>query len=192
MAKRNFASLFLIAVTGISLAPAASFAQPATGNADGCTILAELVYTQVVSSGLSRPGGFAAVPETLSRDEMTVCHETTRVTSEAFTAALVQMNIYVTWSGYPGNSGDYCYSHYLSQCYPERDPLDAFATIAESVFLRDTWRAVQNTVGQKMTNRLASDTARFNAGEIRSSLHDSLARYTTGTLQDYQLVFFEH
>ena len=192
MAKSNFATLFLTAMTGIWLAPATSFAQSATGNADGCTILAELVYTQVVSSGLSGPGGFAAVPETLSRDEMTVCHETTRVTSEAFTAALVQMNIYVTWSGYPGSSGDYCYSHYLSQCYPERDPLDAFATMAESVFLRDTWRAVQNTVGQKITNRFASDTARFNAGEIRRSLHDSLARYTTGTLQDYQLVFFEH
>lgn len=192
MAKWNSALFSLIAMAGISLAPATSFAQPATGDTDGCTILAELVYTQVVSSGLSGPGGFAAVPETLSRDEMTVCHETTRVTSEAFTAALVQMNIYVTWSGYPGNSGDYCYSHYLSQCYPERDPLDAFATMAESVFLRDTWRAVQNTVGQKMTNRLASDTARFNAGEIRRSLQDSLARYTTGTLQDYQLVFFEH
>ncbi len=192
MAKWNSALFSLMAMTGISLVPAISFAQPATGNADGCAILAELVYTQVVSSGLSGPGGFAAVPETLSRDEMTVCSETTRVTSEAFTAALVQMNIYVTWSGYPGNSGDYCYSYYLSQCYPERDPLDAFATMAESVFLRDTWRAVQNTVGQKMTNRFASDTAQFNAGEIRRSLHDSLTRYTTGTLQDYQLVFFEH
>ena len=72
MAKRNFASLLLIAVTGISLAPAASFAQPATGNVDGCTILAELVYTQVVSSGLSRPGGFAALPETLRRDRKSV------------------------------------------------------------------------------------------------------------------------
>lgn len=192
MAKRNFASLFLIAMTGISLAPATSFAQPVTGDTDGCTILAELVYAQIVSSGLSGPGGFAAALETLSRDETMVCHETTRVTSEAFTAALVQMNIYVTWSGYPGNSGDYCFSHYLSQCYPERDPLDVFATMAESVFLRDAWRAVQSSVGQRMTNHFASDTARFSAREIRRSLQDSLAQYTTGTLQDYQLVFFEH
>ncbi len=192
MAKKNFASFLLIAVASITLAPVTSIAQPAVGAADGCRILAELVYAQVVGSGLSGPGRFAVAPEPLGRDEMTVCHETTRVTSEAFTAALAQMNIYATWSRYPGGSGDYCASHYLSQCYPDRDPLDTFATMAESVFLHDAWRAVQQTVGQRITSRFAGDTARFNAGEIRRSLQDSLARYTTGTLQEYQLVFFEH
>ena len=191
MAKRNFASFLLIAVVGITLAPATSIAQPATGNVDGCTILAELVYAQVVGSGLSGPGRYAAVPEALGRDEMTVCHETTRVTSKAFTAALAQMNIYISWNDGPGDSGDYCASHYLSQCYPDRDPLDTFATMAESVFLHDTWRAVQHTVGRRMPSRFASDTARFSAGEIRRALRDSMAEFTTGTLQDYQLVFFE-
>jgi hypothetical protein len=191
MAKRNFASFLLIAVAGITLAPVTSIAQPAVGAADGCTILAELVYAQVVGSGLSGPGRFAVAPEPLGRDEMTVCHETTRVTSKAFTAALVQMNIYVTWNDDPGDSGDYCASHYLSQCYPDRDPLDTFATMAESVFLHDTWRAVQHTVGRRMPSRFASDTARFSASEIRRSLRDSLAKFTTGTLQEYQLVFFE-
>ncbi len=191
MAKRIFASFLLIVVTNIALARAASIAQPATGDADGCTILAELVYTQVVGSGLSGPGRFAAVPETLGRDEMTVCHETTRVTSKAFTAALVQMNIYLTWNEDPGDSGDYCASYYLSQCSPDRDPFDTFATMAESVFVHDTWRAVQHTVGQRMPTRFASDTARFSAGGIRRSLQDSLAKFTTGTLQEYRLVFFE-
>ncbi len=191
MVKRIFASFLLIVVTNIALARAASIAQPATGDADGCTILAELVYTQVVGSGLSGPGRFAAVPETLGRDEMTVCHETTRVTSKAFTAALVQMNIYLTWNEDPGDSGDYCASHYLSQCSPDRDPFDTFATMAESVFVHDTWRAVQHTVGQRMPTRFASDTARFSAGGIRRSLQDSLAKFTTGTLQEYRLVFFE-
>ncbi len=191
MAKRNFASFLLIVVTSIALAPATSIAQPATGDADGCTILAELVYAQVVGSGLSGPGRFAAVPVALGRDEMTVCHETTRVTSKAFTAALVQLNIYVSWNDYPGDSGDYCASHYLSQCSPDRDPLDTFATMAESVFVHDTWRAVQHTVGQRMPSRFASDTARFSVGGIRRSLQDSLAKFTTGTLQEYRLVFFE-
>jgi hypothetical protein len=191
MAKRNFASSLLIAVTSIALAPATAMAQPGTGDEDGCTILAELVYAQVVGSGLSGPGRYAAVPETLGRDEMTLCHETTRVTSKAFTAALAQMNIYISWNDGLGDSGDYCASHYLSQCYPDRDPLDTFATVAEGVFLHDTWRAVQHTVGRRMPSRFASDTARFSAREIRRSLRDSLAKFTTGTLQEYQLVFFE-
>lgn len=191
MAKRNLASFLLIVVTSIALAPAASIAQPATGGADGCTILADLVYAQVVGSGLSGPGRFAAVPVTLGRNEMTVCHETTRVTSKAFTAALVQMNIYVRWNDFPGDSGDYCASHYLSQCYPDRVPFDTVATTAESVFLHDAWRAVQHTVGQRMPSRFVSDTIRFSAGGIRRSLQNSFARYTTGTLQEYQLVFFE-
>ncbi len=191
MAKRNFASFLLIVVTSIALAPATSIAQPATGDADGCTILAELVYAQVVGSGLSGPGRFAAVPVALGRDEMTVCHETTRVTSKAFTTALVQMNIYIRWNDFPGDSGDYCASHYLSQCYPDRDPLDTFATTVESIFLRDAWRAVQHTVGQRMPRRFVSDTVRFSVGGIRRSLQDSFARYTTGTLQEYELVFFE-
>ncbi len=191
MAKRNFASFLLIVVASIALAPTASPVQPAPFGTNGCAILAELVYAQVVGSGLSGPGRFAAVPVALGRDEMTVCHETPRVTSKAFTAALVQMNIYVTWNDYPGDSGDYCASHYLSQCSPDRDPLDTFATMAESVFVHDTWRAVQHTVGQRMPSRFASDTARFSVGGIRRSLQDSLAKFTTGTLQEYRLVFFE-
>ena len=88
--------------------------------------------------------------------------------------ALRQSNIYVTWGFHTGYSGDYCLSHFLSQCYPTRDPAMPPLTREERSFVMRSWQAVRDSVYYRMAQYPGSDVARFGNHELRRSIRRSM------------------
>lgn len=156
----------------------ASAQQPIVG-ADGCAILAMLVYTEVTEAGLhgTRAPGSPAYP---GPDEITICSQTTRSVTAAFTASLRQLNIYVSWGYHPGYNGDYCQSHYLSQCYPDRDPFMPPLSGDEAAFIAASWNAVHRAVNRTMAATPGTDVSRFGRESLGRSIRFGLALQRAG------------
>ena len=155
--------------------PGAARAQSALIGIDGCAILASVVYTEVTEARLGYSSGPVGNPLYAGRNEITLCNQAARSVTRAFTAALRRSNLYVTWGFHTGYSGDYCLSHFLSQCYPQSNPaMPPFGTEDRSFVMR-SWQAVQGVVQNNMAPNPGSDVARFNGVElgrnIRRSIH---------------------
>lgn len=157
--------------------------QPVVG-VDGCAILAMLVYTEVTGAGfrVGREPGSLVYP---GPDEITICNQTARTVTAAFASSLRQMNIYVGWGYHSGSSGDYCLSHFLSQCYPDRDPYMPQLSAAERAFIATSWNAVFGSVSRTMTTAPGADVSRFDRAGLSRSIKNRFAMYgSTGELAD--------
>lgn len=155
--------------------PTAARAQSAIIGIDGCAILASVVYTEVMEARLGYPPGPGGNPLYAGRDEITLCNQTTRNVTRAFTAALRQSNLYVTWGFHTGYSGDYCLSHRLSECYPTGDPaMPPFGNEDRSFVMR-SWLAIQRAVHDNMALNPGSDVTRFNGGDLGRSIRRSMS-----------------
>jgi hypothetical protein len=141
---------------------------------DGCAILASVVYTEVTESRLGFSAGSGGNALYAGRNEITLCNQTTRSVTRAFAAALRQSNLYVTWGFHTGFSGDYCLSHFLSQCYPRRDAAMPAWSKTEQSFVMRSWQAVQSSVQSRMLRLPGSDVARFNGSELGGSIRRSM------------------
>jgi hypothetical protein len=146
---------------------------------DGCAILAMLVYTEVTEAGLhgARAPGTPVYP---GPDEITICNQTTRSVTSAFTASLRQLNIYVSWGYHPGYNGDYCQSHYLSQCYPDRNPYMPPLGVEDIAFVATSWNAVRGAVKHTMATTPGTDVSRFGRESLGHSIRFGLAVRPTG------------
>ena len=154
--------------------PAAARAQSALVGIDGCAILASVVYTEVTEARLGVSSGPGGNPLYAGRNEITLCNQTTRSVTRAFTAALRQANLYVTWGFHTGYSGDYCLSHFLSECYPAGDPAMPPFRREDRSFVMRSWWAVQGAVQINMTPGPGSDAARFNGLELGRDIRRSM------------------
>ena len=166
MAKRKFAALMLASIGALAMANNVRAGEPFIG-VDGCAVLAELVYTELTVAAWYGPGDFGAWPRNPGETEITICNQTARTVSKAFTSAMTSIGTEVRWGLPSVNPGDVCQSGFLEQCYPDRYPLDA---------PHDTWGTLRKVVQQAMPFGTASDRAIFSSGAMRLALRSALAR----------------
>lgn len=192
MAKRIFAALF---IAGVLVAPAnEGYALESEIGVDGCAKLARAVYDEVhstMNSGANRFGPWAI---NIGADEISICKTASRTVSRAFTSAMLSSGVKVSWGGFQDSgwdwpdSGGFCLSHFLSQCYPEKREL------GNNVVLSDTsndvqkvvprWLAVSEAVRQQMYNRHSSDEVQFRDSDLRLRLGLSLRSISVARLSD--------
>ena len=150
-------------------------AQPPFDGVDGCTILSAVVYTEVRMATQGHIGSAYGNVVSPDRDETSLCTQTACSTTSAFTSALREANVYVTWGIQAGYSGACCVGHALSQCYPTGDPaMPPLSTAHRSLVLR-AWQAVYDSVSGHMSSYPGSDVSRFQSGELGRSIRRSLA-----------------
>lgn len=186
MSGRNqfvFAALTLM----ILLATGAARAQQPVVGVDGCAILAILVYTEVTEAGFrgARAPGDSVYP---GPGEITICNQTTRSVTAAFSSSLRNMNIYVSWGYHPGDSGDYCLSHFLSQCYPDRNPNMPPLSATQRNFVAASWSAIYGSVSRAMATAPGADISRFDRAGLSYGIRSRLAmNRTAGVLADTRI-----
>jgi len=171
MAKRNFAALMLLSIATLAVATNAR-AHEVFNAADGCATLAKLVHAEVTSSAWDMPNLFTPALDDAGEGKISICIQTTRTLSKAFTSAMTSIGAPVRW-GYPGiEPGDVCLSIDLDQCYPERTRLGS---------ARRTWDVVSKTVKQAMPYGMATDLSIFSSSTLRQALRTALSERAAGT-----------
>ena len=98
---------------------------------------------------------------------ISVCEHAAKTVSNAFTSAMSSAGIDVSWSRGATQSGDYCWGHFLSQCYPDRNPLDAPTIDGSGAFVQQSWSIVSQAVMREMYNPHSSDEVRFRDSDLR-------------------------
>lgn len=176
MTKRNLAALLLVSIAALTQT-GTSEAQGTFASGDGCAFLADIVYAEVTAAAWYGAGGSRPLHEEARERQITVCNQTTRTVSTAFTSAMISIGEPVRWERMPIDPGDFCLSVYLDQCYPNRSRLGTVG---------DTWSAVKKIVTQAMPNGIATDQAIFSVGTMRSALRFALDERTDGTIATYQ------
>lgn len=156
----------------------AAFAAPAqaagaAGKADGCVLLAELVYGHVRSVNFAGagPGGGAAAA---ARRGVLHCDRTAEAVSEGFTRALAESQVFVTWPSLSDIPGDRCLSADLSQCYPRSNPYLSPYGSATASWVAARWKSVQAAVVRNMPAGAATDETRFAAAALDTQLRRRL------------------
>jgi len=151
-------------------------------DADGCTLLASTVESAVL-----RAAGRADVRTSLQASNNHLvsgglntegpasCTETTRVTTAAFSAALLKIGMPVGWGYTPPGSGDYCYSHYLDQCYPRLVSGYSASSAKQLSFVSDTWKAVHIGVRNFMPYGTSGNFSSFSPSVLKLSMIGSVA-----------------
>lgn len=166
MAKRKFAALMLASIGALALTNNVRAEEPFIG-VDGCAVLADLVHTELTAAAWYGPGDFGAWPGYPGETEMTICNQTARTVSKAFTSAMASIGAEIRWGDSSINPGDVCQSGFLEQCYPERYPKDGSNA---------TWATLSKIVQRAMPFGTASDRATFSPGAMRLALRSALAR----------------
>lgn len=177
MSGRKSILLVALSIATLLTTSNAQAQQPVVG-VDGCAILAMLVYTEITEAGFHGVGA-PGDPVYPGPDEITICNQTSRSVTGAFTASLRQMNIYVSWGHRTGFNGDYCLSHYLSQCYPDRNPYMPALTAADRIFVATSWSAISGAVNRAMAIAPGTDVSRFDPARLRHGIQSRLAMYRT-------------
>lgn len=169
MEARTHPLKWILAVLIVALPTSARAQQPLTG-VDGCAILASVVYTEVTEARLGYYSGPSGDPFFSGQYETTLCDETAHSVTRAFTAALRQANIDVTWGFHVGYSGDYCPGHVLSQCFPTGDPAMPPLSERDRSFVMRSWEAVYDSVSGQMSLYPGSNVSRFQGSELGRSI----------------------
>lgn len=145
--------------------------------ADGCALLASTVESAVL-----RAAGQASVRESarigrrvqpdngIRNAGVASCADTTRVTTTAFAAALSKIGMPVNWGPMPSDSGDYCFSHYLEQCYPRLRSGYSASSAKQLSFVHDSWKAVNISVRYFMPYGSAGNISSFTPGVLKLSM----------------------
>lgn len=159
---------------------------------EGCVALKELVKSSVYASAtefaVERPtvpvhafGRSGAVGSTISGRQ--ACGSTIEVTTKAFSESLASLNMPVGWNRQPPmDSGDYCLSHDLRQCYPSQSPLSSSLGPNQLAFVHDAWKGVRDAVVSQMPYGSASNLSQFTAGSLDSALARKLGTLVDGPL----------
>jgi len=184
MAKRTFASaaVLFILLTAQSLTVRAD---------DGCDVLKEKVRTNVYASatevstdnparGIDPTRRAGAVGSTLSGTQN--CINTAEATTGAFSEALADLGMPVSWTGSPMNPGDYCLSHDLRQCFPSQHPFSPSLPPDHVAFIYDAWTGVRKGVTSQMPLGTAAGVSQFTPESLDATLAASLKAYVDGPL----------
>ncbi len=174
MAKRTFAVLAIL--LGIGMLDGDARAQMTPVAVDGCAKLARVIYTEVSASATYGPGRSGPWLIDLGQGDISVCKHASRTVSRAFTSAMMSAGFDVNWrrddDDGPADPGDYCLSHYLSQCYPKRYPypVSGFASSSDLAMIGKSWAAVSQAVMREMYNPISSDEVRFRESDLKLRL----------------------
>jgi len=103
------------------------------------------------------------------------CGTTAAAASRAFSMVMNHHGLQLSWDngGLP-NPGDYCESHYISQCYPELQHGTYGVTASDQAFVSDAWLGVQRGLARHMPFGLRSDIAYFQPEFLGTTLQISL------------------
>ena len=172
MAKRNFATLLVVIVLGLTANSAR--AQSMFVAVDDCAALARIIYSEVSAAALYGPGNSGPWIISPGRGDIALCEHAARVVSRAFTSAMRSAGIAVYWDNFPQYRGDYCLSGLLSQCYPKQDARFLVADSADSVLVSKIWTVVSQAVMRQMYNPFSSDEVRFRSDELKLKIGLSL------------------
>lgn len=164
MTKRNFAALLFASLAAVTFS-ANVRADQAFKGADGCAVLAQLVYSEVTAATWTSPPDYALPPGDSTPADISVCDRTARTVSKAFAVAMTNIGSDVYWIYPSGDPGDYCWGGFLDQCYPQRAPLGAEAS---------TWAAVSGTIRYAMPSGPATDQSVFSRRAMRQALRSAL------------------
>jgi len=174
MIPRKFTSRCLALLACLISVHAAVAGQPTIGS-DGCSALAAIVYSAVLDSGDRGSRGPDSPTLFAGLGTVAVCDTATRSVTRAFTAALRQQNIYVSWGYRSGVSGDYCLSHFLSQCYPDGDPRLPPLGAGDAWYVASRWYAISDAMQQVMRVVSGNDSARFDRLQLSQSMRRAIA-----------------
>jgi hypothetical protein len=106
--------------------------------------------------------------------DISVCSHTAKTVSRAFTSAMSSAGYPVVWYDGLGDHGDFCLSLRLSECYPNRYPLDSIGFGASASFVQQSWSIVSQSVMQHMHNPFSSDEIQFRDNDLKLRLGLSL------------------
>lgn len=160
----------------LSLLSASADAAPLKVVDIGCDRLRDTIVAQLVAFSNAADGPAMLLDAKGSGenpDPPDYCLDTTAAATAAFSAAMHEAGIPVTWGLQTSRSGDYCLSHYLEQCYPRQEHGGA-ATASQLSFVHDAWRAVRNSVSAVMPYGAASDIAVFEMRALAGSMERRL------------------
>ena len=166
MDKKDFVAFVLVCVCALAISGQAR-AEQSRRHAEGCTVLAEIVYAEVTAAIWRGPHALGSVSDERASHGIAVCAETSRTVSKAFSAAMISVGTDIRWDDAPPHRGDFCLSGFLEQCYPDRYPLQSPVS---------SWSAVNGTVQRAMPLGVASDQSVFSQGALRLALRAALRR----------------
>jgi hypothetical protein len=172
MAKRIFAALTGLLMLGLAVSQ--TQAQLAPVAVDGCAKLARVIYTEVSAAaiyGFNKSGPWSI---NLGQGDVSVCKHTARTVSRAFTSAMLSGGINVSWPRDDSHPGDFCWSGFLSQCYPDRYPMADAMLGTDAAFVQQSWSVVSQSVMREMYNPYSSDEVRFRDDDLKLRLGLSL------------------
>ncbi len=146
-----------------------SRAQQQFTDVDGCAVLADAVYGEILFSTL-----FASsrLPPEPGQGDALSCDHTAASVSSGFARAMIAMNVYVTWTVPAPQSNTICASGDLAYCYPLAKPM-VFRGAPDTASVIEMWQAVSGIVSRTMPLGTMSDRSSFREHELR--LHLSYA-----------------
>ncbi|MEQ8206964.1 MAG: hypothetical protein RIA65_12365, partial [Woeseia sp.] len=173
-ASVHFFTLFIVTLAGAGTAANASV------TADGCAQLATTVGDNLQGAMRAyrldgKPLANQAQVAGIAAGSAASCGTTAAVASRAFSTVMSRHGLQLSWEngGLP-NPGDYCESHYISQCYPELQQGSYGVTAVDQAFVRDAWLGIQSGLARHMPFGLRSDIAFFQPEQLGTTLRISL------------------
>ena len=166
MDKRDFTAFMLVGICALAIGGQAR-AEQSRNDAAGCAVLADIIYSEVTAAIWRGPHSLGSVTDERASHGITVCAQTSRTVSKAFSAAMINVGADFRWDDEPPHPGDFCLSGFLEQCYPKRYPLHS--PVGE-------WSAVSGTVQRAMPLGVASDQSVFSQDALRLALRAELRR----------------
>lgn len=162
MVKRNFAALLIVSTLVVSVNVRAD---QAFAGADGCAVLAQLVFAEVTAAAWDGAPLYSVSNGHAAGVDITVCNRTAQTVSEAFALAMSSIGTGFSWHFPTEDPGDHCWGGFLEQCYPRREPVGVEAA---------AWAAVSTTVRYAMPLGSASDKSVFSVRAMRKALRAAL------------------
>ena len=160
-----FAAATILAFTACNVS-----AQTGANDADGCAVLADVVYGEIFVSALF--GGTRLPPEPGQGDAIS-CDHTAASVSAGFSRAMAAMNVYVSWSGPDAHDRAGCATRDLALCTPLPRHMTSHGSL-DPASVAEMWRVVTSIVRRNMPLGTASDRLSFREYELRLRLSDAL------------------
>ena len=168
MAKRTIAALIAASVLGLSDASVAAQLKPAA--VDGCAKLARVIYAEVSMAALYGPSRGGPWTIDIGQGDLEVCEHAAKTVTRAFTSAMQVAGIGVSWGPDRNQNGDFCWSGFISQCYPNRDRVAYLSSSSDLDFATRAWATVSHVVMREMYNPFSSDEIRFRDDDLKLRL----------------------
>ncbi len=168
MAKRTFAALMALSVLVLPAAAAEAQLKPAA--VDGCAKLARVIYSEVSMAALYGPSRGGPWNIDLGQGDLEVCEHAAKTVTRAFTSAMQVAGFSVSWGPDRNQNGDFCWSGFISQCYPGRDRVAYLSDGTDPEFVNRVWATVSQAVMREMYNPFSSDEIRFRDDDLKLRL----------------------